>query len=118
MGLMTDVRARRAVRRQLGARGRIVRRRSDGSPVLEVDGRELVHRRHHGDSYFRVQLLCSVCRRGRVTWRGARITSAEELAAVDPGEVMCDACVEDRVMRHAGSHVVRAKFTYRDPTDR
>ena len=40
---------------------------------------------HHGDSYFRLVLLCSNCGRGHVTWRGARITSREELAVADPG---------------------------------
>ena len=115
---MKGFRARRAARRQLGSRARIVRHRADGSPVLAVGGRELIHRRHHGASYFRLQLLCSECGRGRVTWRGMRITSADDLAAADPGDVVCDPCLEDRIMTNAEPDMIRAKFTYGNHTDR
>jgi hypothetical protein len=90
-----------------------VRRRYDGSPVLDVDGHELIHRRHHGESYFRLQLLCSVCGRSYVTWRGERITSAADLAAAEPGTVVCAPCLEDRLMANAESELVRAKFIHR-----
>jgi hypothetical protein len=112
---MRDARVRRAARRQLGSKARVVRHRSDGLPVLEVDGRELIYRRHHGETYFRLQLVCSNCGRGRVTWRGMRITSAADLAAADPGDVMCDPCTEDRIMANAESDVIRAKFLHREP---
>ncbi len=95
-----------------------MRHRGDGTPVLSVDGHELVHRVRSGDSYFRLQLVCSVCGRTRVTWRGARITSAADLATVQPGEVTCDPCLEDRLMAHADDAVVRARFTHRTGKDR
>lgn len=81
--------------------------------MIAVDGHEVIHRVRAGDSYFRLLVLCSVCGRTHVTWRGARITSAEDLAAAQPGDVTCDPCLEDRLMAHADDAVVRARFTHR-----
>jgi hypothetical protein len=95
---MRGVRARLAARRQLGSAAHIVSHLPDGSPVVMVDGRELIHRHHQGGSYFRLRVLCASCGRNHITWRGARITTASELARANPGELLCDPCIQARFM--------------------
>jgi hypothetical protein len=95
MVVLTDLRARRAAKQVLGSAGRVVRHRSDGSPVLEVDGRQYVYRDRDGERYFRMRVPCAQCG-ARVTWRGPRITAATDTASLIPETVMCRECDPDQ----------------------
>lgn len=91
MVVLTDLRARRAAKQVLGSAGRVVWHRSDGSPVVEVDGRQYVYRDRDGERYFRMRVPCSQCG-AQFTWRGPRITTATDFAALTPGPVACREC--------------------------
>ena len=94
------------------ARARVVHHRPDGSPILAVNGSELIHRLHRGTSYFRLHVPCAVCGHGRVTWRGWRIISAADLAVAEPGEVLCDACILDRYMEDTEGGSAPDEFSF------
>jgi hypothetical protein len=109
MGTLRDRQARVAAKKVLGSAGRIVRHRADGAPVVQVDGEDYVYRRHGSERYFRLLVLCSVCRTSQVTWRGPRITADVDLATLDPEPLSCPGCLHDRGAAMADAKTLRAK---------
>jgi hypothetical protein len=81
--------------------------------VVDVGGQVLLYRRRHGHTYFRLVVPCAVCGRTAVTWRGARIASAKDLASAKPPPLMCNSCLEKCVAAQSPTESFSSKLERR-----